>query len=548
MKTYRIILCIAIALLACIKTVAQQPDFLFEHLYPYQLNHTLFWEEDLNVVHLEVAPDGDMEEGCYLVAASDSKNPTYYESDSVVFPPMVYKVSLEGEILGELALGYEDRYSMIVRLFDDPHDAFCCFAIGVTHDNDVHYDRPFMAKFDHDLNLLWQREIELPEPYHENMLLSAIMDSSGDIVCCLAITGFNAVFCRLTMEGEIAAIRQYTGPCNSFINNSGNLFEFQDGSGDYGKVMESYSNTSNTRFLVRIDRNLELVSHLIIPSTIVDENSGVCRTIILFTDMVYTCIPVSDGSVVFGGGYGDLSREDFDFNWTYDDIVGFMRFDQDGQLVSYGMTGQGELGNGNDSIKAMIGSVCADIVGEDAFYFYHTVGAPGGWGYDWMNCFVVTKMDFDGNVIWQRYWDRYFLEYEMKVYYPNFLTTTSDDGCLISGYCYYSDIYGSQRFGSDPEIFMLKFFPDGTFSVPEVESFIRPYLFYPNPAQDHLHLQFSPDVQPKQIEFYDLQGRMVRSQGKGLESINLQGLSAGQYLMKVTLEDGKVFTDKVMKE
>ena len=74
------------------------------------------------------------------------------------------------------------------------------------------------------------------------------------------------------------------------------------------------------------------------------------------------------------------------------------------------------------------------------------------------------------------------------------------------------------------------------------------YLAYPNPAQDRLHLQYSPDVQPKQVDLYDLQGRPVRSQSQGLESLNMQGLAPGQYLMKVTLEDGKSFTDKVVKE
>jgi hypothetical protein len=33
-----------------------------------------------------------------------------------------------------------------------------------------------------------------------------------------------------------------------------------------------------------------------------------------------------------------------------------------------------------------------------------------------------------------------------------------------------------------------------------------------------------------------------------LESISLQGLSAGTYTMRVVLDDGKAFSDKVMKE
>ncbi len=58
----------------------------------------------------------------------------------------------------------------------------------------------------------------------------------------------------------------------------------------------------------------------------------------------------------------------------------------------------------------------------------------------------------------------------------------------------------------------------------------------------------SGSVKPAQVEFYDLQGRLVRTQSKELESINLQGLAPGQYLMKVTMEDGKTYSDKVVKE
>ena len=89
---------------------------------------------------------------------------------------------------------------------------------------------------------------------------------------------------------------------------------------------------------------------------------------------------------------------------------------------------------------------------------------------------------------------------------------------------------------------------DGTNGTPEAETFVRPYAYWPNPAQDQLHLKYSPDVKPMQVELYNLQGRLVRTQSKDLESLSLQGLSAGTYTMRVMLEDGKVFSDKMVKE
>ena len=107
---------------------------------------------------------------------------------------------------------------------------------------------------------------------------------------------------------------------------------------------------------------------------------------------------------------------------------------------------------------------------------------------------------------------------------------------------------GHAHIGKPSLLFHFFLTDDGLTTVQDGSIAIRPYAYYPNPAQDQLRLQYSPDVQPKQVELYDLQGRLVRSQSQGLESVDLQGLASGQYLMKVTLEDGKSFTDKVVKE
>ena len=537
------VLGLSLVLFACLNVEAQQPDFLLELPYPNQLSH-----EKVEVVHLDIAPK-DNSEGCCFIAASEGKNPVFYETDSVTFMPIVYKVSAEGYVIGQLELGYKGRYSMVVRMFEDPDDAQCCIAVGFAHDNDLHYDRPFMAKFDHNLNLLWQKEIELPEPYRNTLFIAPIMDSSNDIVCCLSVNGLSSpAFCRLNTEGELVAISNPQYPCNEYVNTCGSLFEFRDGSGDYGRIVDSSEIGQTQRYLIRINRELELVSNTIIPNSIHDINTIDCLDAILSYDFfVHTNIPLTDGSIILGAS-GDLSRMDYGYNWTYDAVVAFLRFNPDGSLVSYSTVGQGDMGVGNDSIKAIQGAICHAMVEEGSFYFYHTVGEPGGWGHDWTNCFVVTKMDIDGNVIWQRYWDRYHPEYGMKVYCPNFITTTSDKGCLVSGYSYHSDIYGPSPYASGPDVFMLKFFSDGTLAVPKMEEFVRPYAYWPNPAQDQLHLQFSPDVTPTQVELYDLQGRLLRSQRNGLESLDLQGLAPGTYTMRVTLENGKAFSDKVVKE
>ena len=167
-------------------------------------------------------------------------------------------------------------------------------------------------------------------------------------------------------------------------------------------------------------------------------------------------------------------------------------------------------------------------------YFTH------GIGHESQVC--VVKMDEDLNVIWQRH----CLSLESWSFrYFGRMTVLDDNSVAVMGNTYYYN--GDFANPDHSEVFYLIVHDD--YDALEEQGFaIRPYAFYPNPVQSELHLQYSPDVQPARIELYDLQGRLLQTRTQGLESIGLEGLAAGQYLMKVTLQDGKTFTDKVVKE
>lgn len=167
---------------------------------------------------------------------------------------------------------------------------------------------------------------------------------------------------------------------------------------------------------------------------------------------------------------------------------------------------------------------------EGSFYFSYSTQSPM---MSDKGQIAVVKMDADFNVKWVRY----CLEPEGYYRSANGFTVLDDGGVAVGG------VY----FNSCPEVFFL-IVSDDSWDLPEAEAFVRPYAYWPNPVQSELHLQYSPDVKPTQIELYDLQGRLVKTQRSGLESLNLQGLSAGTYTMRVTLEGGKAFSDKVIKE
>ena len=531
---------------------AQQPDFLFERPCPFPITHTLSYEE-IPVCGLL---DGELD-GCYILDISDIKLTTAYETDSVHFQPLVLKVSPEGEIVGELSLGFEGRYSNIIGVVLDPNDPNCCYAFGKTHDNNLHCDRPYLAKFDHDLNLLWQKEIELPEYYRHNLSTCFTVDNEGNFFCMsmqmdpdIPMGALLKRLCyRLTSEGELDGMFEYPYLYKHPSYGEG-VFMFTDGSGDYGCVVEEEDHDQVK--LARFNRNLELVGHRTVPMSYVELNYPISDWCFEFFVNTPACIPLSNGSMIVAGS-GHLARYDYTFPQTLiqsDNVIGFLWVNPDDEVISCATVGERPLEVGNtlhDSIKVM---GPGRLLGEDAIYFSYLQGGLYGTDYDYTHCFVVGKMDLEGNVLWRRYWDKYQPENGMRVYTPQSMAITSDDGCLISGYSYYSDVNGPNPNGPDPQLFVLKVFADGTLSVGEedTEVHMRPYRLYPNPVGDQLHLQFSPDVTPENIELIDLQGRLVSSQSDQLETVGMEGLPAGVYTLRVTLSNGTVYSDKVVKQ
>ena len=150
------------------------------------------------------------------------------------------------------------------------------------------------------------------------------------------------------------------------------------------------------------------------------------------------------------------------------------------------------------------------------------------------NQIVVMKMDEDLEIIWQRYC---LGEIHRQMELGQMIVLDDNSVAIAAG-----------TRDSDPYSLVYLIVHDDYDATAEQGVVVRPYAYWPNPAQDQLLLHFSPDATPTQVELYDLNGRLVRSQRNGLESLNLQGLAPGTYSMRVTLDDGKVFADKVVKE
>ena len=83
--------------------------------------------------------------------------------------------------------------------------------------------------------------------------------------------------------------------------------------------------------------------------------------------------------------------------------------------------------------------------------------------------------------------------------------------------------------------------------ITENTTSIKPYYVYPNPAEDVISLNCSSEVACERVEIYSLDGRLCHSQNFNLKTINIEELSSGVYMMKVVLDNGNSYTEKIVK-
>ncbi|MEQ8908049.1 MAG: T9SS type A sorting domain-containing protein [Vicingaceae bacterium] len=99
----------------------------------------------------------------------------------------------------------------------------------------------------------------------------------------------------------------------------------------------------------------------------------------------------------------------------------------------------------------------------------------------------------------------------------------------------------------------LEYFKKGseTYGTPQIVTGIeesqtveQERWFYPNPAQDILHL--APNSEVKELRFYDLKGKLVKTFLQPQNEIKLSGFKAGTYLIRSENEDGSSFEEKLI--
>ena len=388
---------------------------------------------------------------------------------------------------------------------------------------------------DNDLNINPAEDVvvQLCDTFAYGLANSIMIDSRNDLILKYYTENLdNSYTCHISRVGLDGTLKQ-TGvlpPSQNFLNTMG---EFDSQPGSY------YQWTSNENdgnlLLYSIDSLFHVNNYYVINKILEDIIYEVDSTYIPVREEFWfssgTFVISDEGDLVVAAPYTRDSAFNYDYRETGLAIVRYdLRTMQKKALIHF-----------NDQPGPSTDVRCMGFQKASNGDIYLVFREPTPY---YKPTMTAAKLDRNLNLIWRRYCYEQSYDYDPSIgVYSSILNDDegNETGIFVVGYANNVNQGGIGIFHF--------FLSDGGYDeIIKGDAFVRPYAYYPNPVRDQLHLQYSPDVQPTCVELYDLQGRLMLKQSQGLENISLQDLAPGQYVMKVTMEDGKTFTDKVVKE
>ena len=179
------------------------------------------------------------------------------------------------------------------------------------------------------------------------------------------------------------------------------------------------------------------------------------------------------------------------------------------------------------------------ITTDDGIYWIHAFDEVV---YDiWGGCVYISYFDKDLNLKWKQ--RLYELRGDAHDAYIQSATVRDNGDLLISMVAFGQLIEDT---GNVLVTMLIKNEGD-ILDITENTTSIKPYYVYPNPAEDVISLNCSSEVACERVEIYSLDGRLCHSQNFNLKTINIEELSSGVYMMKVVLDNGNSYTEKIVK-
>jgi len=242
-------------------------------------------------------------------------------------------------------------------------------------------------------------------------------------------------------------------------------------------------------------------------------------------------VKLTDSTYLFGGSVMDDYLKNGDpFDPRYELEAGYVVMDNNLNYVTHEFYGK----------KDTLDVSSMNMVDKNNNFVYVLHGSANMEMHD--NYFGLTKVDEAGN----RLWTRYYSTYNRNIY-PFSVKATTDGGALMVGY---AREFGKNR---DRDVYLIKVDANGSrilTDIPSSEIEKENYRIYPNPAKDNLNLLKINQFKPYEFELYDTFGRLVKTVkwSESHQQINVADLASGMYVYRITDEEGRKGSGKIMVE
>lgn len=383
-----------------------------------------------------------------------------------------------------------------------------------------------IAFFDDLMNFNDQMEVNVPLCDHVALIrnkASWLLDSNNDIIVQYMIPDLEQTrFARFGLDGTLKIEKTFSSDQMPCCTNSNfwswqpyGLRQFSDSPVRYNYFGQKYLSSGIHVIAFELDQNFEILNSFDLtdqwgyyPATI---NNG-------FVDGM---VSLDDGGALFVRNT-EWSRS------GHNESTGVLKYDAQGNILK-------EVWFNPFDNRV---SFCTDLSKDRQGFVYLTL--ERGSSYAEGRQVAVIKMDQDLNVIWEYSG----MNFE-NVLRESYVTALLDNEAVaVVGQNYIAqDMQVNQHVG----LFLTLLSKEKT-NVGETAQSLRPYLCYPNPVEDRLNIHYSPDVKPSRVEILDLQGRLLGTQKGGLESVDMQNLPDGTYTLRLTLDNGKTYSDRIVKQ
>lgn len=227
----------------------------------------------------------------------------------------------------------------------------------------------------------------------------------------------------------------------------------------------------------------------------------------------------------------------------------FTAFDEDSYLLAariqhgtYGYAGlikfsranhepmQVQLFEGNDPYRYNVAPCDTKVLDDYNIYFTYLTHVITN------NSVALVRTTSDLEQIWSVT----FPEIPQQVF-SNAKITVLRDGRIALSVLVYDEDYTK----TDLHVYIVH---DSYDATPETIVYETPFTLYPNPVKGLMSLRFDDGAEPESVELYNLAGCLVATSCNNFDSIDMNTLSSGVYMLHVTMKDGTSYHKKIVKE